>query len=147
MRLPILAFAAALAVLPRVAAAQTAPPATDSAAAATPAVIPTVDERQLAAPLRPADNREVRTLLRRYMPASLVRAGGAAEVRVRVVVDEEGKVSEAEVEGSSGQRDIDRAALEVARRLHFPRPLLNSAPVRVRMSVPVAFMVNRDEAS
>lgn len=144
MRLAAIVLAAALVALPRTARAQASPaPADSAAAAAAPNAIPTIDEGQLPVPLRPASRMETQNLIRRYYPASLLRTGGEGEAGVRVVVDEDGKVATAEVERSSGDRDIDRSALEVARRLHFPRPRLNAAPVRVRMLTPVRFMVDR----
>jgi protein TonB len=141
MRLSILALAAALAVLPRLAAAQTAPAPADSASSAAGAAVPEVEESQLATPLHPASRAAFRALIQRWFPRSLMRGGvPLAEARVRMLVDENGTVLSAAIEHSSGNDEADRSALEVARRLRFTAPRLNGLPVRVRGVMPVVFM-------
>ena len=61
------------------------------------------------------------------LPAGSARYGG--KVRVRVIVDESGKVVSAEIE--DGRIELRRAALEAARKARFAPTLLEGQPVKI----------------
>ncbi len=60
--------------------------------------------------------------------------------RLRLVVDEEGRVAEAAVELSCGDAGLDEAALAVARGMVFVPALREGKPVTVYLSLPVKFL-------
>jgi len=61
------------------------------------------------------------------LPEGAARLGG--KVRVRVIVDETGKVISAEIE--DGRIELRRSALEAARKARFAPTLIDGQPVKI----------------
>jgi TonB family protein len=81
----------------------------------------------------------VRRELTRHYPVSLYRAGIRPELRVWLFVDQRGRVARRQLSESSGNCELDRGALEVARMMRFSPALRNGRPVEVWIEVPVYF--------
>ena len=73
-----------------------------------------------------------------YPPAAL-RAGIEGTVILIVDVDANGNVTNVAVERSSRNRDLDRAAMQAARRWRFNPSVVNGQPAAGRVRVPVDF--------
>ena len=78
----------------------------------------------------------------RYPPAA-ARAGIEGTVILIIDVDANGNVTNVAVEKSSRNRDLDRAAMEAARKWRFEPALHRGAPVGVWMTLPVRFALER----
>ncbi|KAF1686828.1 energy transducer TonB [Pseudoxanthomonas broegbernensis] len=74
----------------------------------------------------------------RYPPAA-ARAGIEGEVILVIDVDASGNVTNVSVEKSSRNRDLDRAAMEAARRWRFNPATVNGQKAAGRVRVPVNF--------
>ena len=74
----------------------------------------------------------------RYPPAAL-RSGITGTVILIISVDAQGNVTDVEVEKSSRNRDLDRAAMQAARRWRFNPSIVNGQPAPGRVRVPVDF--------
>lgn len=74
----------------------------------------------------------------RYPPAAL-RAGITGTVGLSIDLDDHGRVTNVVVKDSSRNRDLDRAAVDAARRWQFNPALENGRPVAKKIWVPVAF--------
>ncbi len=88
-------------------------------------------------------NREVvgAALVKSYPPL-LRDAGIGGRVLTWVLIDENGHVVTTKVKESSGRRELDEAALQVAKEMEFKPAQNNGAPVSVWISLPIVF---RDE--
>ncbi len=83
----------------------------------------------------------------RYPPAAF-RAGVQGEVGLVVDVDANGNVTNVAVEKSSRNRDLDRAAMEAARKWRFNAAKSSSGvPMAGRIRVPVTFALDGGESS
>ena len=74
----------------------------------------------------------------RYPPAAM-RAGIEGTVILIVDVDAQGNVTNVSVEKSSRNRDLDRAAMDAARKWRFNPSVKNGQPAAGRVRVPVDF--------
>uniref|UniRef100_UPI002FE39062 energy transducer TonB n=1 Tax=Silanimonas lenta TaxID=265429 RepID=UPI002FE39062 len=74
----------------------------------------------------------------RYPPQEARRCIGG-EVLLRVTIDAQGNVLEVDVERTSRNRNLDRAAMDAARRWTFKAGLRNGQPVGGAVLVPVNF--------
>jgi TonB family protein len=85
-------------------------------------------------------NRDVvgKALVRSYPPL-LRDAGIGGTVMTWLLIDENGKVVNAKVKESSGLRELDNAALQVARVMEFRAAENNGIPVNVWIALPVVF--------
>lgn len=102
----------------------TPPPATAAQTTATAA------DRSMPEPLS--------TPAPRYPPEALrMRAGGT--VRVRVTVAADGGVDRLDLAEGSGNRHLDRAALEAVRRWRFQPATRGGQPVAAEVVVPIEF--------
>ena len=63
-------------------------------------------------------------------------------MRVRVTVATDGSVDRLEVAESSGNRHLDRAAMEAVRRWRFSPAMRNGQPVSAQVVIPVDFSPN-----
>ena len=77
----------------------------------------------------------------RYPPAAF-RAGIQGEVILIIDVDANGNVTNVSVERSSRNRDLDRAAMEAARKWKFNPSIVNGQKAAGRVRVPVNFALN-----
>jgi protein TonB len=77
----------------------------------------------------------------KYPPAAF-RAGIQGEVVLIVSVDASGNVTGVEVEKSSRNRDLDRAAMEAAKKWRFNPAVVNGQKSAGRVRVPVNFALN-----
>ncbi len=102
-----------------------APPAAPPA----PAPPPSVADTDAVAVSRPAP---------RYPPEALRRNIGGS-VRVEVTVAADGSVERIALAEGSGNRDLDRAAMEAVRRWKFKPALRNGQPVAATVIVPLEF--------
>ena len=84
--------------------------------------------------LRPIDSL-------RLIDAALGDAGIGGTVRVWYFVSEEGVVKDTRVSRTSGQAQLDDAALRVAEVMRFTPAMNGTEPVAVRIEVPVTFQV------
>lgn len=83
----------------------------------------------------------------RYPPAAF-RAGIQGEVSLSVDVDANGNVTNVAVDKSSRNRDLDRAAMEAARKWRFNAAKSSSgAPMAGRVRVPVTFALDGGDSS
>ena len=74
----------------------------------------------------------------RYPPAA-ARAGIEGEVILVIDVDANGNVTNVTVEKSSRNRDLDRAAVEAARKWRFNPAVVDGQKAAGRVRVPVNF--------
>ncbi|WP_415846974.1 energy transducer TonB, partial [Stenotrophomonas lactitubi] len=77
----------------------------------------------------------------RYPPAAF-RAGIQGEVILIIDVDAQGNVTNVTVEKSSRNRDLDRAAMEAARKWRFNAAEAGGKKAAGRVRVPVNFALN-----
>lgn len=74
----------------------------------------------------------------RYPPEALRRNVGGS-VRVLATVAQDGSVERLELAEGSGNRDLDRAAMEAVRRWRFRPAMRNGQPVTATVVVPLEF--------
>lgn len=72
-------------------------------------------------------------------PREALRMGAGGTVRITVTVAADGSVERQELTVSSGNRHLDRAALETVRRWRFQPATRNGKPVAAEVSVPIVF--------
>ncbi|UNK49687.1 energy transducer TonB [Lysobacter sp. S4-A87] len=72
-------------------------------------------------------------------PAQALRRGESGTVNVRVEIGPDGVPAQVSVEGSSGSRHLDRAAVDAVRRWHFRPATSNGQPVSGSVIVPIRF--------
>jgi len=138
MRIPIPILLLLLsAAAPVHAAAQRAP--ADSAADTIPASARVVDENDLATKPELVNRGAVARLLTRNYPRALREEGKTGRVTITLVIDPAGVPRLVTVTGSSGIPEFDDASLRVTKAMRFSPPVLDGAPVWVRVRVPVEF--------
>lgn len=93
---------------------------------------------------RAVNDREIRDLLRERYPLHLKDAGVDGNVLVWLYVDRSGTVDRARIQESSGYEAMDRAALEVARRMEFEPARSGGRPVAVWVSRRITFRSDAD---
>lgn len=76
-------------------------------------------------------------------PQEALRRGVGGTVRVQVTVTPEGRVERMDVANSSGDRYLDRAAMEAVRRWRFMPAMRNGQPVSATVVIPVDFAPSR----
>ena len=76
-------------------------------------------------------------------PREALRRGVGGTVRVQATVSPDGSVDRMEVAESSGNRYLDRAAMEAVRRWHFKPAMRNGQPISATVTIPVEFNSNR----
>lgn len=76
-------------------------------------------------------------------PREALRRGVGGTVRVQVTVSPDGSVDRMDVAQSSGNRYLDRAAMEAVRRWRFAPAMRNGQPVSATVMIPVDFAPNR----
>ena len=76
-------------------------------------------------------------------PREALRRGVGGTVRVQVSVSADGSVDRMEVAESSGDRFLDRAAMEAVRRWRFTPAMRNGQPVAATIVVPLEFNPGR----
>lgn len=118
----------------------TAPPDLTSVAEAVPVSESEVD-RPVAARIAPQmlDRAEAEALLREAYPDALQLGGIGGEVRLRMDIDETGRVLRASVAESSGVEELDRVAVEVAPRFRFVPAVQAGEAIRMSIEFPVRF--------
>lgn len=72
-------------------------------------------------------------------PREAMRRGIGGSVRVQATVAPDGSVERMDVAQSSGNRDLDRAAMEAVRRWRFTPAMRNGQPVSETVVIPVDF--------
>lgn len=72
-------------------------------------------------------------------PQEALRMGAGGTVRITVTVAADGSVERQALADSSGNRYLDRAALEAVRRWRFQPATRNGQPVAAEVSVPIVF--------
>lgn len=75
-------------------------------------------------------------------PRDALRRGVGGTVRVQVTVSTDGSVERMEVAQSSGDRNLDRAAMEAVRRWRFKPAMRAGQPVSATVVIPVDFTPN-----
>jgi protein TonB len=95
---------------------------------------------EVAPQLRNAQS--VQRILESEYPAMLRDAGVGGTVVVHFFIDETGAVANATIHESSGQAQLDDAALRAAREFEFSPALNRDQPVPVWVSIPVTFQSN-----
>lgn len=102
-------------------------------------------EQKVEIPEKAVEGARVRSAPPPRYPPAAFRAGIQGTVRVIVDVDAEGGVTNVVVETSSRNRDLDRAAIEAARKWTFyPAMSASGKPVPSRMRNSVDFAVSDD---
>ena len=87
------------------------------------------------------NREEVQAALMREYPAALRDAGIGGTVRVWFFISDDGVVGDARVSRTSGQAQLDEAALRVADVLRFTPAMNGTEPVAVWIQVPITFRV------
>lgn len=77
-------------------------------------------------------------------PQEALRMGAGGTVRITVTVAPDGSVERQALAESSGNRYLDRAALEAVRRWRFQPATRNGQPVAAEVSVPIVFNPERN---
>jgi TonB family protein len=139
MRLPIVALVLLAAAHPARAAAQRASSHPAPAGDTIPASATVVDEKDLAVKPELVNRSAITRLLTRSYPQALRDEGTTGRVTVTMVIDPTGVPRLVTVTGSSGVAEFDEASVRVTRAMRFSPPVLNGAPVWVRVLVPVEF--------
>ncbi|MEN8375781.1 MAG: energy transducer TonB [Gemmatimonadota bacterium] len=85
---------------------------------------------------------DVTRALKRYYPPMLKDAGIGGTTNVWFFIDEGGRVQRTQVNKSSGQKQLDEAALRVADLMQFSPALNRDQKVSVWVSIPITFTVN-----
>ena len=76
-------------------------------------------------------------------PREALRRGVGGTVRVQATVSPDGSVERMDVADSSGNRYLDRAAMEAVRRWRFKPAMRNGQPVSETVTIPIEFAANR----
>ncbi|MEO6226395.1 MAG: TonB family protein [Thermomonas sp.] len=76
-------------------------------------------------------------------PREALRRGIGGTVRVQVTVSPDGSVERMELATSSGDRNLDRAAMEAVRRWRFQPAMRNGQPISATVVIPLDFTPNR----
>lgn len=127
------AFAAVLATVTH-AFAQSVAPATSAADS-----IAVVDESTLAVRPQMVNRPQVaQALTQRF---TRLGSEGSGRAVLTFVVDEEGRMTSVEIDNSSGSTAVDRAMIDVAKRMRWSPSTVDGRPVRVRMHLPMAYRV------
>ncbi|MDE2407282.1 MAG: energy transducer TonB [Xanthomonadaceae bacterium] len=115
-----------------------APPPAPAAAPRPVASTPPPVAAPAAKPSTGTDAVPERTPAPRY-PQDALRRGVGGTARVRVEVAADGSVAAAGIAEGSGNRELDRAALEAVRRWHFQPATRNGQAVASEAIVPIVF--------
>lgn len=75
-------------------------------------------------------------------PRNALRAGIGGTVQVQVDVGPDGVPTSVALASGSGNRELDRAAMEAVRRWRFRPAMVNGQPTVGRVTVPIQFTVN-----
>lgn len=75
-------------------------------------------------------------------PSDAMRRGVGGTVRVKVTVAADGSVEQLDIVETSGNRSLDRAALETLRRWKFQPATRAGQPVSADVVVPISFDIN-----
>lgn len=75
-------------------------------------------------------------------PAEALRRGAGGSVRVQATIAIDGSVERMEIAQSSGNRYLDRAALDAVRRWRFKPAMRSSQPVSATVVIPLDFTPN-----
>lgn len=121
------------------------PPATSITAATESASPPSVaqpSEAAADAPLQISQAQYLRAPVLRYPPAAL-SARREGSVGLRVLVGQDGRVIEVNVERSSGYAPFDEAACSAVRAALFKPYTINGEPRLVLVRIPVDFTLKR----
>ncbi|HEU4814284.1 MAG TPA: energy transducer TonB [Xanthomonadaceae bacterium] len=76
-------------------------------------------------------------------PREAIRENAEGTVVLLIHIDAQGNVLDIEVERSSRNRDLDRSAVQAARRWRFNPAIENGVPVRSTVRIPVDFTLPR----
>jgi TonB family protein len=139
MRLQVIALLLLAAAHPARAAAQRTVPDTAAAGDTIPASARVVDEKDLVVKPELVNRSAIARLLTRSYPRTLRDDGTTGRVTVTMVIDPAGVPHLVTVTGSSGIPEFDEASLRVTRAMRFSPPVLDGAPMWVRVRVPVEF--------
>jgi protein TonB len=89
------------------------------------------------------NSAEVQRILEREYPTMLRDAGVGGVVVVWFFIDETGIVQNAQVNESSGQAQLDEAALRAAQQFRFTAAMNRDQPVAVWVQIPIRFEARR----
>ncbi|HKP77172.1 MAG TPA: energy transducer TonB [Longimicrobiaceae bacterium] len=134
---PLLAAAALW--LPARAAAQVTSAPGDSV---PPPNVTVVEESQLTRKPELTNRQQVARAMQDYYPSALRDHGVSGQAEVTFLIDPTGVPRFVQVSNSSGNNELDDAAIRVLRRARFTPPRLNGAPVWVRVRLPVVFSLS-----
>lgn len=88
------------------------------------------------------NGRELIKILRRFYPEAERAANREGHVMLNIHIDENGKVTGAEVARSSGKQDFDEAALRAAPLMKFSPARSEKGPVPVKLPGPIDFVLD-----
>ena len=111
-----------------------------------------VPEFKIALPATPEDIQAPKAVTSHAVvagdyPVSALREGRQGTVAIRYFVDENGSVSEARIDGSSGIKSLDDAATALVKRWKFEPATLSGAATGVWMASVVSFEVRSPRSS
>jgi TonB family protein len=128
---------ASSAPIPANPAPATTPPAADSGAVSRP---PQIQVGDLVQPGPGVVSPKLLFRPEAHYPAAARRLNRRAEVVVRVLVDERGRVQQAERQGDAAGLGFDEAALEVARRSNYQPATKQGVQVKMWTSMKITFV-------
>lgn len=80
---------------------------------------------------------ELQRAMQRYYPAILKDAGIGGTTVLTLFIDETGKVQDAKIFRSSGQTQLDEAAMKVVDMINFSPAMNRDRQVKVRINIPI----------
>lgn len=110
-------------------------------------VMPAAKAKPVAKAVAAARSREASPIASSQVmpkyPASALRAGDTGTVLVLATLDRNGVPTEVSLDDRSGNRELDRAALQAVRQWRFQPALRDGKPVATTVRVPVEFALER----
>ena len=86
------------------------------------------------------NRREMSEALVRHYPPVLRDSGVSGTARVAMLVAESGRIEHAEVSESTGNPDLDQAALRVAKVIEFSEVRMEGEPICYLVALPISFI-------
>ncbi|WP_057633358.1 energy transducer TonB [Stenotrophomonas humi] len=107
----------------------------------TPSAVPEASTATQVPPPADSPARILSAPPPRY-PPNAFRNGITGTVKVAIDIDNTGRVTNVDIQQSSGNKDLDTAALEAARRWRFSPTIENGAAVASRVAMPINFALD-----
>lgn len=93
--------------------------------------------------IAPSSNISMNAGIKPRYPPQAIRQRHEGTVVVLVLVGTDGRAKQVKIDKSSGYRELDRAAEQWARRLHYNPGKKNGQPYEAWARIPVTFNLNQ----